>query len=334
MTRTSSPRPSRSCREALEIAARPFPPGTRTIATSLNNLAKLLQAQNKLAEAESLLREALEIDRAALPAGHPDMVTSLVNLGGLLWDQNRFAEAEVLYAEGVSSCLRASAGPVPDTALLLDLHADVLRALGRLDAAAGEARRAMDMYRSHPAWSPPEAAHAASTLALILAAQGQPDEAIAVHREALVLHRRVRAPGSVELSVRLAMFGHDLLKRGTLEDAREAEPLLREALAIREAKEPDFWRTFGTQSMLGAALLTQKKLAEAEQLLLAGYRGMKEREASIPPEGATRIPEALGTAREVLRGEGRTQPKPRRGSAKLEAARTTESRPSTRESTR
>jgi len=40
-------------------------------------------------------------------------------------------------------------------------------------------------------------------------------------------------------------------------------------------------------------LLGQKKLAEAEPLLLDGYQGMKEREAAIPGQGATRIPEAL-----------------------------------------
>jgi hypothetical protein len=52
---------------------------------------------------------------------------------------------------------------------------------------------------------------------------------------------------------------------------------------------------FNTQSMLGGALLGQKKYAEAEPLLLKGYEGMKEREVKIPKTGGTelRIPEAL-----------------------------------------
>ena len=73
----------------------------------------------------------------------------------------------------------------------------------------------------------------------------------------------------------------------------DAEPLLRKCLAIREKTQPDLWTTFNTQSLLGGALLGQKKYAEAEPLLLAGYEGMKRREKSIPPQGATRIPEAL-----------------------------------------
>ena len=75
----------------------------------------------------------------------------------------------------------------------------------------------------------------------------------------------------------------------------EAEPLLRELLAIREKTKPDAWRTFNTRRMLGSALLGQKKYADAEPLLLKGYEGMKEREKSIPKSGGAdkRIPEAL-----------------------------------------
>jgi hypothetical protein len=73
----------------------------------------------------------------------------------------------------------------------------------------------------------------------------------------------------------------------------EAEPLLRECLAIREKTQPDIWTTFNEQSMLGGALLGQKKYAEAEPLLLKGYEGMKQREKTIPPQATIRIPEAL-----------------------------------------
>ena len=47
-----------------------------------------------------------------------------------------------------------------------------------------------------------------------------------------------------------------------------------------------------TKSMLGGALLGQKKYAEAEPLLLAGYEGTKQREATIPPQIRICLPEA------------------------------------------
>ena len=50
-----------------------------------------------------------------------------------------------------------------------------------------------------------------------------------------------------------------------------------------------------TRSLLGGALLGQKKYAEAEPLLVKSYQGMKSREKTIPKQGGgeLRIPEAL-----------------------------------------
>ena len=51
--------------------------------------------------------------------------------------------------------------------------------------------------------------------------------------------------------------------------------------------------TFYTKSLLGGSLLGQKKYAEAEPLLLAGYEGMKQREGKIPPIFKFRLTEAI-----------------------------------------
>jgi hypothetical protein len=107
----------------------------------------------------------------------------------------------------------------------------------------------------------------------------------------LLADKRKQLPQeSPQLAGQLASFGMSLLEAKAFTDA---EPLLRECLAIREKQQPDAWTTFYTQSLLGGALLGQKKYADAEPLLLKGYEGMKQREKTIPPQGATRIPEAL-----------------------------------------
>jgi hypothetical protein len=56
---------------------------------------------------------------------------------------------------------------------------------------------------------------------------------------------------------------------------------------------PDTWTTLNTRSLLGGALLDQKKYADAEPLLLAGYEGLKKHEAETLPPGRVRLPEAL-----------------------------------------
>jgi hypothetical protein len=87
----------------------------------------------------------------------------------------------------------------------------------------------------------------------------------------------------------MASFGLNLLEQEKWEDA---EPIVRECLAIREKFQPDGWPTFNIRSMLGGSLLGQKKYALAEPLLLAGYEGMKAREATILAAGKPRLSEA------------------------------------------
>lgn len=70
-----------------------------------------------------------------------------------------------------------------------------------------------------------------------------------------------------------ASFGRCLLHMGK---PAEAETVLRHCLMLREKKGPDDWETFLTKFLLGTALLDQKKYAEAELLLLAGFEGMKK----------------------------------------------------------
>ncbi len=102
--------------------------------------------------------------------------------------------------------------------------------------------------------------------------------------------RKTVPKDSPQLAGVLANIGMALLEQ---KKWAEAEPLLRECLAIREKTQADSWTTFNTKSMLGGALLGQKKYAEAEPHLLAGYEGMKKREKTIPPQGNIRIREAI-----------------------------------------
>ena len=63
---------------------------------------------------------------------------------------------------------------------------------------------------------------------------------------------------------------------------KEAETLARRALSIGQQRSPDLWSRYDALTLVGAALAGQKKFAEAEPLLLEGYRGLKEREERIP----------------------------------------------------
>ena len=133
------------------------------------------------------------------------------------------------------------------------------------------------------------------TLAAAYAEIGQFAKAISILQEAIELSQG--EPEKKDLASRLKFYenkapyqDHGSLAELTSARLREgkfaeAEGPARECLAIRERDIPEDWRTFNARSMLGDSLLGQKKYAEAEPLLLSGYEGLKQREASIPPRG-------------------------------------------------
>jgi hypothetical protein len=65
------------------------------VATSLNNLAQLLKAANRLTEAEPLMRRALAILKKVLGPEHPNVATSLNNLATLYDNQGQYAKAHL-----------------------------------------------------------------------------------------------------------------------------------------------------------------------------------------------------------------------------------------------
>src|SRR5262249_34756983 len=102
--------------------------------------------------------------------------------------------------------------------------------------------------------------------------------------------RKTFLPNSYSMGANLCGLG--LAKLRTRAFA-EAEPLLREGIAILDKASPDGLPTFWYRSDLGAALVGQKKYDEAETLLQAGYAGLKQREKPIAPGRRYRLPETV-----------------------------------------
>jgi tetratricopeptide (TPR) repeat protein/tRNA A-37 threonylcarbamoyl transferase component Bud32 len=277
-------------REALAINRVALPAGDSKLADALSDLALSLQAQNKLAEAEPLLREALTLHRAANPVGHPNIADALNNLAGLLRAMGKLGEAEPLSREALAIFRAAFPAGHPYLAVVLNNHAKLLRDQERPAEAEPLCREALEIRRAAFPAGHPQVLDSMRALAELYIETGKATEAVPLFRAWLESTRATAPKESTQLADQLASIGLQLL---TLEEWSEAEALLRECLTIREKAQPEAWRTFNTRSLLGAALLGQKKYAEAETLLLDGFRGMKAREADIPPQATTRISEAL-----------------------------------------
>jgi tetratricopeptide (TPR) repeat protein len=114
-------------KRALEIREKVLGPEHPDTATSLNNLAFLLEDQADFAGARPLYESALKIREKVLGPEHPETATSLNNLGFLLHRQGNLAGARPLYERALKIREKVLPPEHPDTARSLA----ILRERGR-----------------------------------------------------------------------------------------------------------------------------------------------------------------------------------------------------------
>ena len=254
--------------------------------TTLNNLAEGYKAVGRFPEATALIERVRDARIARLGPDHPDTLSSLNNLAAAYWS-TRHLDKSVSLFEDVLKRREAKLGRGhPDTQVTVANLGVNYKDAGRLKEAIPlleESHQTAKNIRSLR-WVDQQLIDA-------YAKAGDNARVADLLKEQLAEARKTLPKDSPELGGLLAEIGMSLLRQ---QRWTEAEPLLRENLAIREKSQPDVWSTFNTQSLLGGSLLGQKKYAEAEPLLRKGYEGMKQREKTIPPQGSRRIPEALG----------------------------------------
>jgi tetratricopeptide (TPR) repeat protein len=209
-------------------------------------------------------------------------MTTLHNLAGACWRVKQLDKSIPLFEQTLAARRKKLGELHPDTLSTLAYLGVDYRDAGRLAEAIPlleQAHREGRKYASL-AWVGDE-------LLTAYIRAGKSAEGSALVKENLGAARKDLPADSPKLTGALAQNGLALLQ---LKAWPDAEPLLRESLAIRKKKEPDAWTTFNTMSMLGDALLGQKKYPDAERLLLAGYEGMKKREEKALGANATGSP--------------------------------------------
>ena len=73
----------------------------------------------------------------------------------------------------------------------------------------------------------------------------------------------------------------------------KAEPLLRDCLEQCFKQQPEHWLRFNIESLLGGALLQQKKYTEAGPLLQSGYEGLNARTHMLAVQDRYRLRDAI-----------------------------------------
>ena len=265
-------------REALRLRRGVYGATNELTAVSLNNLGSALWEQAKKLEAEVAQREALAI-RRNLPAGlHPDVTMSLTSLADVLMGIDKFAEAESLLREALARQTAVAGHEGLDVIETLNQLASVLESEGKHEEAETVVRRALELCQKLPAGGHPTTATTLLRLGRVLEAKGDLTGAESMCRKAVEMRRKMLGNDHPYVASALGRFASVL---GGAHKFAEAVTQLREALAILEKTAPDDPGVFQTRAWIGHNLWELNQYAEAEPLLLLGYKGLKERENRI-----------------------------------------------------
>ncbi len=253
--------------------------------SAINNLALAYDSAGRLPEAIALLERVRDVSIAKLGPDPINTLIVLANFAAFYKEANQLDKSVPLF-EDVLKRREAKLGrqdlATQRTAATLGV---AYKDVGRLKDAIPLLE---DVYQSAKRF--PELRWVDDPLIDAYQKAGENAKLADLLQEQLPEARKALPKDSPQLAGRLAQTGMTFLQ---LKKWTEADPLLRECLTIREKTQPDVWSTFNTQSLLGAALLGQKKYGEAEPLLWKGFEGMKQREKTIPPPAITRLPEAI-----------------------------------------
>ena len=264
---------------ALAIREKLLGPEHPDTATSLNNLAALLQEQGDLAGARPLYERALAIREKLLGPEHPDTAVGLNNLAGLLYTQGDFAGARPLYERALAIREKLLGPEHPETAQSLASLARLLHPQGDLVGARLLYERALAIREKLLGPEHPATATSLSDLAGLLQDQGDLAAAQPLFERALAIYEKVLGPEHPDTAMSLNNLALLLGAQGDLVGARS---LFDRALAIYEkVLGPEHPDTATSLNNLAGLLQDQGDLAGARPLF---ERALAIREKALGPE--------------------------------------------------
>jgi tetratricopeptide (TPR) repeat protein/tRNA A-37 threonylcarbamoyl transferase component Bud32 len=265
-------------RQAFEMRRRVLGPDHPNAISSMNNLATIYTAEGKYAQAESLLGQVLEIERRVLGPEHVLTIYSTHNLAAVYNSLGKFAQAEAFYSEALDVQRRVFGADHSDTLMLAADLASVY--VARRKYAPAEALYERTLGAQRRTLGPDNTFTLDTTAGAAYMYQREGKFALAETYASAALAGRRRALGP-EHPLTVASVADVAMADISQRKFAEAEKFSRQAVDFYRKAQPDGWRRFCAEGLLGASLAGQKKYAEAEPLLLEGYQGMLVRKERI-----------------------------------------------------
>ena len=262
--------------KALELRCSLQPQPNPSVAETLIQLGYTYKKQGKYEQAKPLYEEAVQIHRRLFDRlGEADDLTYLGKLANDTFDYVAAADA---YDRGLAiwaGLPTEQVKPLEVTNLrynkaLLKLYT------GRFAEAEAELRQFLPVYRSADG---ARYAECLNSLACAICKQTRYGEAEGVCRDGLAIREKLfpheqYPDGNLEIVGSSMVLSEILLGQGR---AAEAEPLLRQCVAVGERKAKSHEKAPVIRSLLGASLMGQGRFEDAEPLLKESYESLRQK---------------------------------------------------------
>jgi CHAT domain-containing protein/tetratricopeptide (TPR) repeat protein len=271
------------CSEAAQVARRALAIRKELLgerhadyATSLNDVAVLLQSQGDYAAARPLVEQALAIYKEVLGERHPAYASGLNNLAALLQLQGDYAGARPLVERALVIRKEVLGEHHPDYATSLNNLAALLQSQGDHAGARPLFERALAITKELLGERHRDYTQSLNNLAVLLTSQGDYARARPLFEQALAINKEVLREHHPDYAVGLNRLADLLQSQG---DYAGARPLFERALAIKKEvlgeRHPDYANSLNNLAFLlesqgdyaGARPLYERVLAIRKDVL-------------------------------------------------------------------
>jgi serine/threonine protein kinase/tetratricopeptide (TPR) repeat protein len=251
-----------------------------------NSLANAYELAGRNAEAIRLHERTLRLRQAKLGPDHPDTLETANNLGYAYRTAGRSAEAIALHERALKQYEAKLGSDHPSTAYSRECLARAYLSTGKTVESISNYELALKQRMTKLGPDHPTTLGCRHGLALAYESVRRWTSAETLLRDNVTSMRHARPIDQRALGRDLAALGSNLLAQAKW---TEAEPVLRECLAIRAKAPADDPGRLEATNLLGTSLLGQRRYAEAEPLLVSSLEGLKRREASAPLQAKDRV---------------------------------------------
>jgi hypothetical protein len=242
---------------------------------SMERLAAAYSAANRYLDAIALRQRLVERHGRTLGPEHEQTLACMIELAEA-YPPGRQMETTIPLLEKLLEKQQTIYGPTHSSTLGTMHHlARNLGSVGQLARSIDMHEKTVDGLMSRYGHEHPWMRWPLLTFAQVCQRAGELDRAEGLIRQSLAITEKSKSLGRWRTGKSNAL-GWLALNMYLMQRFDEGEVLIRQTLKYHEKEYPDGPRTFYWKSVLGVILLGQQRYAEAEDLILQGYEGMKQ----------------------------------------------------------